>query len=75
MGAQEMIFLAWCRETGVVPAAVASILLSRGVQGAEVAVSMVTLAVCVTLLLQATTAAPLARRLGLIKTPEPASSN
>lgn len=67
----EVIFLAWCRETGVVPAAVASILLARGVEGAEIAVSMVALAVCVTLLLQATTAAPLARRLGLIEAPRP----
>jgi potassium/hydrogen antiporter len=35
--------------------AVASLLLTRGVEGAEIAVSMVALAVCVTLLLQATT--------------------
>jgi NhaP-type Na+/H+ or K+/H+ antiporter len=40
---------------GVIPAAVASLLLARGVEGAEIAVSMVALAVCVTLLLQATT--------------------
>jgi hypothetical protein len=39
----------------VIPAAVASLLLARGVEGAEIAVSMVALAVCVTLLLQATT--------------------
>ena len=29
----EMIFLSWCRYTGVIPAAVASILLARGVGG------------------------------------------
>ncbi len=66
----EIIFLSWCRYTGVIPAAVASILLARGVEGAEIAVSLVALAVCATLLLQATTAGFVARRLGLIKEPE-----
>jgi cell volume regulation protein A len=63
----EMIFLSWCRETGVIPAALAALLLSQNVPGADLAVSMVALAVCVTLLLQATTAGPLARRLGLLE--------
>ena len=62
----ETIFLSWCRYTGVIPAAVASILLARGVAGAEIAVSLVALAVCTTLLLQATTAGYVARRLGLL---------
>ncbi|MDQ3604451.1 MAG: sodium:proton antiporter, partial [Actinomycetota bacterium] len=63
---KEIAFISWCRETGVIPAAVASLLLARGVEGAEIAVSMVALAVCVTLLLQATTAGYLARRLDLL---------
>jgi cell volume regulation protein A len=63
----ELIFLSWCRETGVIPAALAALLLSQSVPGTEIAVSMVALAVCVTLLLQATTAGPLARRLGLVE--------
>jgi cell volume regulation protein A len=65
----EIIFLSWCRYTGVIPAAVASILLARGVEGAEIAVSLVALAVCATLLLQATTAGYVARRLGLLEEP------
>ncbi len=65
----ELAFLSWCRYTGVIPAAVASILLARGVEGAEIAVSLVALAVVTTLLLQATTAGWLARRLGLIEEP------
>ena len=65
-----MIFLSWCRYTGVIPAAVASILLARGVEGAEIAVSLVALAVVSTLLLQATTAGFVARRLGLIESTE-----
>ncbi len=63
---KEIAFISWCRETGVIPAAVASLLLARGVEGTEIAVSMVALAVCVTLLLQATTAGYLARRFGLL---------
>jgi potassium/hydrogen antiporter len=66
----EMIFLSWCRYTGVIPAAVGSILLARGVEGAEIAVSLVALAVCATLLLQATTAGYVARRLDLLEEPE-----
>ena len=62
---EELAFISWCRETGVIPAAVASLLLARGVEGAEIAVSMVALAVCITLLLQATTAGYLARKLNL----------
>src|ERR687886_143956 len=68
---KEIAFISWCRETGVIPAAVVSLLLSRGVEGAQIAVSLVALAVCVTLLLQATTASYLARRLGLLEGSEP----
>jgi potassium/hydrogen antiporter len=63
----ELIFLSWCRYTGVIPAAVGSILLARGIEGAEIAVSLVALAVVTTLLLQATTAGYVAQRLGLIE--------
>ena len=69
---EELLFLCWCRETGVVPAAVASLLLSRGVPGAEQAVTMVAFAIVTTLLLQATTAGLVARRLGLLDDPVPA---
>jgi len=55
------------------PAFGASLLLARGVEGAEIAVSMVAFAVCSTLLLQATTAGYLAKRLGLIEEPERAT--
>jgi cell volume regulation protein A len=71
----EIGFLSWCRYTGVIPAAVASILLAEGVEGAEIAASLVALAVVATLLLQATTAGWLARRLGLIEEPRPETSS
>ena len=67
----EIAFLSWCRYTGVIPAAVASILLAEGVEGAEIAASLVALAVVATLLLQATTAGRLARMLGLIEGSRP----
>jgi len=69
---REKLFLCWCRETGVVPAAVAGLLLAQGVEGAGIAVALVAMAIITTLLLQATTAGPLARRLGLLEA-EPAA--
>jgi cell volume regulation protein A len=67
---EEIVFISWCRETGVVSAAVAGVLLARDVEGAEIVAAMVALAVVTTLLLQATTAGALARRLGLVEAPE-----
>jgi cell volume regulation protein A len=66
----ELVFLAWCRETGAVPAAIAGLLLAERVEGAELVSAMVALAIVTTLLLQATTAGALARRLGLVDEPE-----
>jgi potassium/hydrogen antiporter len=67
----ELIFMAWTRETGVVPAAVAGVVIAEGVTYENELVTAVTLAVVVTLLLQASTKRWLARRLGLDE-PEPA---
>ena len=69
---EELAFLSWSRYTGVIPAAVASLLLARGVEGAEIAVSLVALAVVATLVLQATTAGYVARRLDPIEEPDEA---
>ena len=62
---EEMIFLSWTRETGVVPAALVGILVAEGVAYESELATVVALAVIVTLLLQSTTKAWLARRLGL----------
>jgi cell volume regulation protein A len=62
---QERLFLCWTRETGVVPAALAGILLRSDVPHARLIASVVAMAIVVTLLAQATTAGWLARRLGL----------
>jgi cell volume regulation protein A len=63
----EIAFLSWTRETGVVPAAVASLLVARGVSNGDELVTTVALAIVVTLLVQSTTKPWLARRLGLLE--------
>jgi len=62
---EELVFLAWTRETGVVPAALVGVLVAEGVTQKAELITVVALAIVVTLLLQATTKAWLARRLGL----------
>ncbi|MGH3048107.1 MAG: cation:proton antiporter, partial [Gaiellaceae bacterium] len=67
---EELLFLSWTRETGVVPAALVGLLVAQGVQQESELITVVALAIVVTLLLQATTKAWLARRLDLNE-PEP----
>jgi potassium/hydrogen antiporter len=62
---EELVFLSWTRETGVVPAALVGILVADGVEQEAELVTVVALAIVLTLLLQSTTKAWLARRLGL----------
>jgi potassium/hydrogen antiporter len=66
---EELIFLSWTRETGVVPAALVGVLVAEGVDYEAELATVVALAVVVTLLLQSTTKAWLARRLGLDDAP------
>jgi potassium/hydrogen antiporter len=65
---QEILFLCWTRETGVVPAALVGVLAGLGVPDMEIYASVVALAVVLTLLLQALPASRLAGRLGLLET-------
>jgi cell volume regulation protein A len=62
---EELAFLSWTRETGVVPAALVGVLVARGLDRQAELVTVVALAIVVTLLVQSTTKAWLARRLGL----------
>jgi cell volume regulation protein A len=64
----EILFLCWTRETGVVPAALAGIIVAEGVEDADLVVVTVALAIIVTLTLQASSKGWLARRLGLVET-------
>ena len=62
----EIVFLSWTRETGVVPAAVAGLVVSMGVPHSELVVTTVALAIVVTLAVQTTTKRWLAQRLDLV---------
>jgi cell volume regulation protein A len=66
---QEILFLCWTRETGVVPAALVGVLAGLGVPHVEIYASVVALAVVLTLVLQALPAPRLAGRLGLLDGP------
>jgi cell volume regulation protein A len=63
----ELAFLCWTRETGVVPAALVGVLAGLGVPDTDVFASVVALAIVLTLLLQALPARWLAARLGLLE--------
>jgi cell volume regulation protein A len=63
---QELLFMCWTRETGVIPAALAGLLLGMKAPGAEVVASVTFIAVLMTIVIQATTTRWLARRLGLL---------
>jgi cell volume regulation protein A len=70
-GREEIAFVAWTRETGVVPAALAGIVVAEGVEDAELVVVCVAMAIIVTLTLQASTKRWLASRLGLAEQDPP----
>ncbi len=61
----EIVFLSWTRETGVVAAALAGLMVGLDVPDAELIVTTVALAIVVTLAVQTTTKPWLGRKLGL----------
>jgi len=63
----EMLFMCWTRETGVIPAALAGLLLAMKAPGAQMIASITFMAVLMTILIQAPTTEWLARRLGLLE--------
>ncbi len=64
----EMLFMCWTRETGVIPAALAGLLLGMKAPGAEMIASITFIAILMTILIQAPTTEWLGRRLGLLET-------
>ena len=62
---EEIAFLAWTRETGVVAAALAGLMVARGIPDSELIVTTVAVAIVLTLAVQTTTRTWLGRRLGL----------
>jgi potassium/hydrogen antiporter len=63
---KEMLFMCWTRETGVIPGALAGILLGMKVPGAEVIASVTFITILLTIIIQATTTRWLAGKLGLL---------
>jgi potassium/hydrogen antiporter len=62
---KEMIYLCWTRETGVIPAALAGMLMTMGVPNADIISAVTSIAIIITLAFQASTAAWLAKKLDL----------
>jgi cell volume regulation protein A len=63
----EMLFMCWTRETGVIPAALAGMLVGMKAPGAEVIASVTFIAVLMTILIQAPTTKWLGKKLGLLE--------
>jgi potassium/hydrogen antiporter len=63
----EMLFMCWTRETGVIPAALAGLLLGMKAPGAPLIASVTFVAVLMTILIQAPTTRWLGRKLGLLE--------
>jgi len=63
----EMLFMCWTRETGVIPAALAGLLMGKHVLGAEIITAVTSIAILMTILIQTMTAKWLAGKLGLLE--------
>jgi potassium/hydrogen antiporter len=63
----ELLLMCWTRETGVMPAALAGILLGLKAPGAPLIASVTFVAILMTILIQAPTTEWLGRRLGLLE--------
>jgi len=63
----EMLFMCWTRETGVIPAALAGLLLGMKAPGAQMIASVTFIAVLMTILIQAPTTKWLASKLKLLE--------
>lgn len=64
---RELLFMCWTRETGVIPSALAGMLVGVGAPGADVIAAVTFTAVLLTIIIQATTTRWLAGKLGLLQ--------
>ena len=63
---RELLFMCWTRETGVIPAALAGLLLGMKAPGAQMIASITFIAILMTIVIQATTTKWLGKKLGLL---------
>jgi cell volume regulation protein A len=66
----EILFMCWTRETGVIPAALAGILLGMKAPGAQMIASVTFIAILMTILIQAPSTRWLASKLALLEEKE-----
>jgi len=71
----EMLFMCWTRETGVIPAALAGLLLGMKAPGAQLVASVTFIAILMTILIQAPTTRWLGASLGLLEETDRSRSN
>lgn len=64
----ELLFMCWTRETGVIPGALAGLLLGMNAPGSKMIASVTFIAILMTILIQATTTKWVAGKLGLLVT-------
>jgi len=64
---RELLFMCWTRETGVIPGALAGLLVGMGAPEAKLIASVTFIAILMTILIQATTTRWLAAKLGLLE--------
>ncbi|MGH8373179.1 MAG: cation:proton antiporter [Gammaproteobacteria bacterium] len=64
---RELLFMCWTRETGVIPGALAGLLIGSGAPSADIIATVTFVAILVTILVQATTTRWLATRLSLMQ--------
>lgn len=62
---QELLFMCWVRETGVIPAALSGMILAMGIAHAEIISAVTFMAIVLTIVIQASTTGWVARKLGL----------
>ena len=67
----ELLFMCWTRETGVIPGALAGLLLGMNAPGAKMIASVTFIAILMTILIQATTTKWLAGKLDLLVHQQP----
>ena len=70
----EMLFMCWTRETGVIPAALAGLLIGMKAPGAHIIAAVTSIAILMTILIQAPTTRWLGNKLGLLEELEQGSS-
>lgn len=63
----EIIFMMWVRETGVIPAALCGIITTMKIPGYEVISSIVFMTILITLIIQGSTTKYIAKKLGLLE--------